>query len=78
MIIAGIGLIFFGIGNGGRVIGLSNIWKNGGFFTGGFSGFFFALSIVVAAYQGVELIGITAGEAQDPTHTITNAVKSTV
>ena len=35
MIIAGFGLIFFGIGNGGVAIGLSNLWANGGFFTGG-------------------------------------------
>lgn len=78
LIIAGIGLIFFGIGNGGHAMGLSNLWKNGGFFTGGFKGFFFALSIVVGDYQGVELIGITAGEAQEPSKTITKAVKSTV
>lgn len=68
MIIAGIGIIFFGFGNGGDAIGLSNLWSHGGFFAGGFSGFFFALSLVIAAYQGVELIGITAGEAKDAKH----------
>ncbi|MBA9028437.1 amino acid permease [Peribacillus huizhouensis] len=78
MIIAGIGLIFFGIGNGGDAIGLSNLWANGGFFTGGFSGFFFALSLVIASYQGVELIGITAGEAKDPTKTITKAIQTII
>lgn len=78
LIIAGIGIILFGFGNGGHAIGFSNIWKNGGFFTGGFKGFFFALSIVIGAYQGVELIGITAGEAENPQKTITHAVKSTV
>ena len=31
----------------------------------GFVGFFFALSIVIGSYQGVELIG-TAGETKDP------------
>ncbi|MGG2065630.1 amino acid permease [Bacillus sp. S14(2024)] len=78
MIIAGIGLIFFGFGNGGDAIGLSNLWKNGGFFTGGWSGFFFALSLVVGAYQGVELIGITAGEAEDPQKTLTEAIQSII
>lgn len=78
MIVAGFGLIFFGIGNGGDAIGLSNLWKNGGFFTGGVKGFLFALSLVVGAYQGVELIGITAGEAKDPQKTITNAIQSTI
>lgn len=33
MIIAGFGLIFFGLGNGGNPIGLSNLWAHGGFFT---------------------------------------------
>ncbi|PJN90797.1 amino acid permease [Bacillus sp. mrc49] len=78
MIVAGFGLIFFGLGNGGDAIGLSNLWEHGGWFTGGWKGFFFALSLVVAAYQGVELIGITAGEAKDPQKTITKAIQSTI
>ena len=78
MIVAGFGLIFFGIGNGGIAIGLSNLWENGGFFTGGWSGFFFALSLVVAAYQGVELIGITAGEAENPKKTLTKAIQDII
>ena len=45
------------------------------FFTGGFSEFFFALSLVVGAYQGVELIGITAGEAKDPKRHTTKRFK---
>jgi amino acid transporter, AAT family len=78
MIVAGIGLIFFGIGSGGEAIGLSNLWEHGGLFTGGWKGFFFALSLVVAAYQGVELVGITAGEAKDPKKTLTKAIQSTI
>ncbi|MCM3792656.1 MULTISPECIES: amino acid permease [Priestia] len=78
MIIAGLGLIFFGFGNGGDAIGLSNLWAHGGFFAGGWSGFFFALSLVIAAYQGVELIGITAGEAKEPKKTLRNAIQSII
>ncbi|MGC5327737.1 amino acid permease [Brevibacillus sp. SYSU BS000544] len=78
MIIAGFGLIFFGIGNGGIAIGLSNLWEHGGFFAGGWTGFFFALSLVVGAYQGVELIGITAGEAKNPQKTLRNAVQGII
>jgi AAT family amino acid transporter len=76
MIIAGLGLIFFGLGNGGHAIGLSNLWANGGFFTGGWTGFFFALSLVIASYQGVELIGMTAGEAKNPKKNLTKAIKT--
>jgi len=78
MIVAGFGLIFFGIGNGGIPTGLANLWEHGGFFTGGWSGFFFALSLVIGAYQGVELIGITAGEAEDPQKTLTKATQSII
>ncbi|MED4453963.1 amino acid permease [Metabacillus fastidiosus] len=78
MIAAGLGLIFFGFGNGGEAIGLSNLWENGGFFTGGWQGFFFALSLVVGAYQGVELLGITAGEAKNPQKTLTKAIQSII
>ncbi|MDM5296794.1 amino acid permease [Bacillus pumilus] len=78
MIIAGLGIIFFGFGNGGTAIGLSNLWEHGGFFAGGFTGFLFALSLVIAAYQGVELIGITAGEAQNPQKTLTSAINSII
>ncbi|WP_430539997.1 amino acid permease [Neobacillus drentensis] len=78
MIVAGFGLIFFGIGNGGIATGLTNLWKHGGFFTGGWSGFLFALSLVIGAYQGVELIGITAGEAKDPQKTLTKATQSII
>lgn len=78
MIIAGLGIILFGFGNQGEAIGISNLWKNGGFFTGGVKGFFFALSIVVASYQGIELIGMTAGEAKDLQKTIVDAVQSTI
>ena len=78
MIIAGLGLIIFGIGNGGHPIGISNLWTHGGFFTGGVKGFVFALAIVLASYQGIELIGVTAGEAENPQSTIVKAIRSTV
>jgi AAT family amino acid transporter len=78
MIIAGFGLIFFGIGNGGEAIGLSNLWAHGGFMPNGWIGFFFALSIVIGSYQGVELIGITAGETKDPQKNIKSAVNGVI
>ncbi|MGJ5712929.1 amino acid permease [Staphylococcus auricularis] len=78
MIIAGFGLIFFGLGNGGEAIGLSNLWEHGGFLPNGWIGFFFALSIVIGSYQGVELIGITAGETKDPHKNIKSAVNGVI
>lgn len=77
MIVAGLGLIVFGIGNHMHPVGISNLWTHG-FFTSGFKGFIFALAIVLASYQGIELIGITAGEAENPQSTLVKAIQSTV
>jgi AAT family amino acid transporter len=74
MIVVGLGVIFFGFGNGGHALGFGNLTENGGFFAGGWKGFLTALCIVVASYQGVELIGITAGEAKNPQVTLRSAV----
>ncbi|QSF52121.1 amino acid permease [Staphylococcus sp. SB1-57] len=78
MIIAGFGLILFGIGNGGHPVGISNLWSHGGFMPNGIVGFFFALSIVIGSYQGVELIGISAGETKDPQKNIVKAVNGVI
>ena len=37
-----------------------------------------AMCVVAAAFQGVELVGITAGEAQNPKHTLKRAVNNIV
>ena len=74
MIVVGLGVIFFGLGNGGQPIGFGNLTEHGGFFAGGWKGFLTALCIVVASYQGVELIGITSGEAKNPQVTLRSAV----
>ncbi|TKI04855.1 bifunctional threonine/serine APC transporter ThrP [Martelella alba] len=74
MIVVGLGIIFFGIGNQGHPLGLANLTVHDGFFAGGWKGWAVALCIVVASYQGVELVGITAGEARDPRTTLRRAV----
>lgn len=78
MLILGAMVILLGFGNHWQPIGFSNLWVNGGFFTGGFTGFLFALSIVIASYQGIEIVGITAGEAKDPQPAIIKSIKSIV
>jgi AAT family amino acid transporter len=78
MIIAGLGIIFFGFGNGGNPMGFSNLWSNGGMFPNGMKGLLFSLVMVMFSFGGVELIGITAGEATDPKKTIPSAINSVV
>lgn len=76
MIILGFMVILFGFGNGGHPIGFSNLWIHGGFFTGGVKGFLFSMAIIVGSYQGIELIGISAGEVANPQKAIVKSVKS--
>jgi AAT family amino acid transporter len=76
MIVVGLAVIFFGFGNHGQAVGFANLTAHGGFFAGGWKGFLFALCIVVASYQGVELVGITAGEAKNPQVTLRRAINN--
>lgn len=78
MLLVGIGMIVFGLGNNGIPIGISNLWAHDGFFPNGIGGMLTALCIVAGAFQGVEVIGITAGEAQNPKHTLVKAIKNIV
>ena len=43
---------------------------------GGWSGFFFSMSIIVGSYEGIELLGISAGEVANPQKAIVKSVKS--
>ena len=76
MIILGFLVILFGFGNHGHPIGFSNLWSHGGFFPNGIKGFFFSMAVIVGSYQGIELIGISAGEVADPQKAIVKSVKS--
>lgn len=78
LIVLGILMIFTGIGNGGQPTGFSNLWKHGGFFPHGITGLLFSLVMVMFSFGGVELIGITAGEADDPSKSIPKAINQVV
>jgi AAT family amino acid transporter len=74
MIVVGLGMILFGIGNNGIPIGISNLWAFDGFFAKGIPGMIMALVMVMFAYLGIELVGVTAGEAKDPEKTLPAAI----
>ncbi|WP_066175557.1 amino acid permease [Bacillus marinisedimentorum] len=78
MIIAGLGIIFFGIGNGGQPIGFENLWVNDGFMPNGVTGIVLSLVMVMFSFGGVELVGITAGEANNPQRTIPKAINNVI
>ncbi len=74
MIIFGLVIIFTGIGIGGTPLGLGNLVNHGGFFPTGVWGMLLSFVVVTFAFGGTELIGITAGEAEDPHKTIPKAI----
>lgn len=57
--------------------GLVNFYKNG-WFPNGFGGVFTTMLTVNFAFSGTELIGITAGEAENPQKAIPSAIKTTL
>jgi amino acid transporter, AAT family len=76
MIIIGLLMIFFGIGNRGVATGIHNLWTHGGFFPNGIKGIMMSLQMVMFAYLGIEMIGVTAGEVKNPEKTLARAIDS--
>ena len=78
MLVIGLVVILFGVGPAGETASFSNLVNHGGFFPTGILGVVLVLQIVMFAYQGVELVGVTAGEAEDPERVLPHAVNSIV
>ncbi|HEY6272764.1 MAG TPA: amino acid permease, partial [Terriglobales bacterium] len=80
-ILVGLALIF-GVGafgpNPRHAIGLANLTQQGGFFPAGWKGVWLSLTITVTSYMGVEIIAVTAGEAERPEATIPRAMRNIV
>lgn len=82
-IIAILSMIFFGLyllisGDAGPQASVANLWQFGGFFPNGIQGFIMSLAIIMFAFGGLELIGITAAETKNPSKTIPKAVNQIV
>ncbi|WP_124726763.1 amino acid permease [Staphylospora marina] len=70
-----IGLVIISVGLGNiPATGVSNLWSHDGLFPKGFVGMLLSLQMVAFAFQGVELVGVTAGEAQNPQKSIPSAI----
>lgn len=75
MIIGGVAIILFGFGSA-EASGPHNLWSHGGFMPNGWGGVVASLAVVMFAFGGIEIIGISAGEAQDPQRTIPRAINA--
>jgi AAT family amino acid transporter len=76
MILVGIGVLAFGFSDAGRSASVANLWDHGGFFPEGISPTLMTLQMVMFAYLGVELVGVTASEAKDPEKNIPRAINA--
>ncbi|MBE5251262.1 aromatic amino acid transporter AroP [Mixta mediterraneensis] len=77
-VIAVIGMILFGgwllfSGHGGPQATVRNLWEQGGFFPNGLSGLVMVIAIIMFSFGGLELVGITAAEADNPETSIPKA-----
>ncbi|WP_431276619.1 amino acid permease [Variovorax ureilyticus] len=84
MIAGGAWIIFFGYtstdSDGSAVrnaaSGIANLWSHGGLFPNGLLGFVSAFAVVMFAFGGIEIIGLTAAEAQHPEKSLPRAINS--
>lgn len=75
-IVVGMFLIFGRESHG--VAGWTNLTEHGGFFPKGWKGVWLSLTITITSYMGVEVIAVTAGEAERPEVTIPRAMRNIV
>ena len=78
MIIIGLTIILFKFGDLGKTATFSNLWTEGGFLPFGGLGVLLSLQMVMFAYQGLELIGVSAGETENPETVLPHAINSVV
>lgn len=78
MILAGLGIMAFGFSQVGvdQPVGLSNLVEHGGFMPNGIGGVIASFAVVMFAFGGIEIIGVTAGEAKDPHRVIPKAINA--
>ena len=76
LILIGIGLMIFRYHTSAGVATPANLVSHGGFFPTGWSGVLKPLPMVVFAFAGVEMVGMTAAETQDPEEVIPRAINN--
>jgi aromatic amino acid transport protein AroP len=82
-VVAIVSMIGFGAwlllsGNGGPDASVANLWQFGGFFPNGIGGLTMAMAVIMFSFGGLELVGITAAEADDPKRSIPQATNQVI
>ncbi|AMQ06185.1 MULTISPECIES: amino acid permease [Sporosarcina] len=76
LIVIGIFMIIKGFSTDSGPSSFSNLWSHGGMFPNGIHGFILSFQMVVFAFVGIELVGLTAGETEDPEKVIPKAINN--
>ena len=74
LIIIGVILLVIGFQTDAGTVTVKNLWGHGGLFPNGLSGFFLSFQMVVFAFVGVELVGVSAAETSNPQKNIPSAI----
>lgn len=74
----GFGAWMLATGNGGPDASVANLWQYGGFFPNGIGGLTLAMAVIMFSFGGLELVGITAAEADDPKRSIPKATNQVI
>ncbi|MFZ5956296.1 amino acid permease [Pseudomonas sp. QL9] len=82
-VVAIVGMIALGSwllvsGHGGEQATVSNLWSHGGFFPNGISGLVMAMAIIMFSFGGLEMLGFTAAEADQPKTVIPKAINQVI
>ena len=76
MIVLGCYLLFSGAG--GEQATVTNLWAQGGFFPNGVSGLVMAMAFIMFSFGGLEMLGFTAAEADQPKTVIPKAINQVI
>ncbi|KRM10162.1 APC family amino acid-polyamine-organocation transporter [Lentilactobacillus farraginis DSM 18382 = JCM 14108] len=76
LVIVGFGLAIFSVKVGASTASFSNLISHGGLFPKGAHGFLLSFQMVVFAFVGIEMVGLTAGETNDPAENLPKAINS--
>ncbi|KAF1022985.1 MAG: D-serine/D-alanine/glycine transporter [Pseudomonas sp.] len=79
LIVAGLVILVFGLETSTQTTpSIANLWRHGGFFPNGWSGFLYAVPVAAFTFAGVEVIGLVAAETAEPQRTLPRAINSII
>lgn len=76
LIVVGTVMILKGFSTDAGPSSFTNLWSHGGMFPNGATGFILSFQMVMFAFAGIELVGLTAGETEDPERVIPRAINN--